>query len=88
MTVTKQRVKLVSAELLLFNANFYQAGPCQRMLETEKIDQILKTGVAVPVVTQRASPIVFFLTKGERSMLCVDYRCLNSVSEKCSYQVL
>lgn len=74
--------------MLPINPTPYKADPRQRKLKKNKIDQMLKVGVAKPVTTEWASPIIFVPKKDGSLWFCAGYRGLNAVTERERYPIL
>lgn len=66
----------------------YRDGFKQRKQENEKIDRMREAGVAEPVITGCASPVVFVLKKDGSLRFCEYYRRLNAVIVWDGYPIL
>lgn len=64
-----------------------QAGSKQRKLEREEVDKMREAGLADPAKTKWALPIVFVPRNDGSLRFFVDYRRLNSVTERDSYSI-
>lgn len=74
ISVAKHRTESDLSNAAPIQASLYRAGPRQRNLEREEVYQMIKAGVAEPIITERASPIIFVSEKNESVWFCVDYR--------------
>lgn len=82
ISVVKHCIPSNSANTASIHTVLHQAGPRQRLLEKKEVDQMGQEGAAKPVTIKWASPIVFVSKTTKWLKLCVDYRCLNSVTKR------
>lgn len=88
ITVAKNTTKSSPPNTSPIGTNACRAGSLQRKLEKEKVNQMLKSGVAKPVVQKWASLIVFVSEKGGCLMFCIDYCRLKAVIKIDSYSLI
>jgi hypothetical protein len=78
VTATSHRIDLTPGACPV-HAHPYRAGPRERELDREEIEQMLTQGVIEPATSEWASPIVL-VPKADGSLhFCVDYRRLNAI---------
>ena len=64
---------------------YRRQNPYVRQMEQEQVEEMLEQGVVRPSTSPWASPVVMVKKKDGSMRFCVDYRKLNSVTEKDAY---
>lgn len=65
----------------------YRAGPKERLVIQEQVDDMMRKRVIVPSKSAWASPIVLVPKKDGSIRFCIDYRRLNAVTQKDVYSL-
>ena len=63
----------------------YRVPQAYQMMFMQEIKEMLSQGIIEPSVSKWASPIVPILKRDGSLRLCVDYRCLNAISQTNAY---
>ena len=63
----------------------YRVPQAYQIMVRQEIQEMLNQGIIEPSVSEWASPIVPILKKDGSLRLCVDYRCLNAISQTNAY---
>jgi len=84
INVTEMRIDLVP-DAKPFKSAPYRAGPKTRELERAEIDKQLKAGIIEPAYSEWAAPVLFAPKKDGKLRFCIDYRKLNSMTQKDTY---
>lgn len=84
INVTEMRIDLVP-DARPFKSAPYRAGPKTRELERAQIDKQLKAGIIESAYSEWTAPVLFAPKKDGKLRFCIDYRNLNSMTQKDTY---
>jgi len=73
------------ADAIPIRAQPYRTGPFKRQIIAALINRLLKPKVIEPSHSAWASPVVIVPKKNGKARFCVDYRRLNSITQKDAY---